>query len=68
MNLFDVVYSLTAGGPFQSTEAFSLNVYLEAFSFNNYGYGSAKAVLFFIAVGSITLLQVKISKRMEIEQ
>jgi len=68
MKLFDVIFSLTKGGPFQSTEAFSLNIYLEAFSFNNYGYGSAKAVLFFIAVGVVTLIQVTATKRLEIEQ
>jgi len=67
MKLFDVIYSLTKGGPFQSTEAFSLNIYLEAFSFNNYGYGSAKAVIFFIAVGVVTLLQVSATKRFEVE-
>ena len=65
--IFDVIFSLTRGGPFDSTEAFALNIYSEAFEANNYGLGSAKAVLFFIVVGLVTLTQVTITKRWEIE-
>ena len=65
--IFDVIFSLTRGGPFDSTEAFALNIYFEAFEANNYGLGSAKAVLFFLVVGVVTLLQVSITKRWEIE-
>ncbi len=66
--LFDVIFALTQGGPFGSTEAFALNIYKEAFEYNNYGLASAKAVIFFIVVSFITLLQVNATKRMEIER
>lgn len=65
--IFDVVFSLTRGGPYNSTEAFALNIYFEAFQANNYGLGSAKAVLFFFVVGIVTLIQVTITKRMELD-
>lgn len=65
--IFDVVYSLTNGGPYRSTEVFALNIYNEAFVYNNYGYGSAKAVLFFVLVAILSLIQVYFSKRREIE-
>jgi raffinose/stachyose/melibiose transport system permease protein len=65
--IFDVIFSLTKGGPFNSTEAFALNIYYEAFQFNNYGLGAAKAILFFIVVGAFTLAQVSFTKRLEIE-
>lgn len=65
--IFDVIFSLTRGGPFASTEAFALNIYFEAFETNNYGLGSAKAVLFFLVVGVVTLIQVTLTKRLEIE-
>lgn len=65
--IFDVIFSLTRGGPFNSTESFALNIYFEAFETNNYGLGSAKAVLLFVVVGAVTLLQVRITKRREIE-
>lgn len=65
--LFDVNFALTNGGPYGSTEAFALNIYNEAFVYNNQGVASAKSVIFFVVVGSITLVQVGISKRREVE-
>ena len=65
--LFDVNFALTNGGPYGSTEAFALNIYNEAFVYNNQGVASAKAVIFFLIVGFITLVQVGISKRREVE-
>ena len=65
--IFDVLFSLTKGGPFKSTESFALNIYYEAFQYNKYGLGSAKAVLFFVVVGLITLVQVSLTKRLELE-
>jgi len=54
-------------GPFGSTETFAINIYYEAFTYNNYGMASAKAVLFFLVVGVISTLQVLITKRLEVE-
>ena len=65
--MFDVIFSLTEGGPFRSTETFAINIYYEAFQYNNYGLGSAKAIVFFIVVGILTTLQVLITKKREVE-
>jgi raffinose/stachyose/melibiose transport system permease protein len=65
--MFDVIFALTKGGPFGSTETFAMNIYFEAFQYNNYGLGSAKAILFFIVVGIISTAQVLITKRWEVE-
>lgn len=65
--IFDVNLSLTAGGPYSSTELFAMNIYHEIFSLNNYGYGQAKAVVFFVIVAVITLVQVSLSKKREVE-
>ncbi len=65
--MFDVIYALTQGGPFGSTETFAMNIYYEAFSSNNYGLGSAKAIVFFLVVGIISTAQVVITKRWEVE-
>jgi len=66
--MFDVIYALTRGGPFGSTETFAMNIYFEAFSSNNYGLGSAKAIVFFVVVGIISTAQVLITKRWEVEE
>lgn len=65
--MFDVIYALTSGGPYGSTETFAMNIYYEAFSSNNYGLGSAKAIVFFLVVGVISTAQVLITKRWEVE-
>lgn len=65
--MFDVIYALTQGGPFGSTETFAMNIYYEAFSSNNYGLGSAKAIIFFLVVGIISTAQVLVTKRWEVE-
>jgi raffinose/stachyose/melibiose transport system permease protein len=65
--IFDVNLSLTNGGPYSSTELFAMNIYREIFNLNNYGYGQAKAFLFFIIVATITLIQVRITKKREVE-
>lgn len=65
--VFDANLSLTGGGPFKSTEMLALNIYTEAFVNNRYGIGEAKALIFFIVVAAITVLQVTISKRREVE-
>jgi raffinose/stachyose/melibiose transport system permease protein len=65
--IFDVNFSLTAGGPNNATEMMAMNIYNEIFSLSNYGYGQAKAIIFFIAVAVITLIQVSITKKREVE-
>jgi len=64
---FDIVLSLTAGGPFRSTETVALNIYYEAFSYSNFGIGSAKSLIYFILVGGVTMLQVRFTKNREVE-
>jgi raffinose/stachyose/melibiose transport system permease protein len=65
--IFDTNLSLTEGGPFGSTEMLAINIYKEAFTNNNYGIGEAKAIVFFLVVAAITIVQVYLSKKREVE-
>lgn len=65
--LFDLNLSLTKGGPFKSTESVALNIYNEAFNISRFGMGSAKAIIFFIIVALISILQVRATKSREVE-
>jgi raffinose/stachyose/melibiose transport system permease protein len=65
--MFDLNFSLTKGGPFNSTESVSINIYQEAFRNNHYGLGTAKALVFFIVVAIISTIQVMYTKRKEVE-
>ncbi|MFB0845867.1 carbohydrate ABC transporter permease [Paenibacillus oleatilyticus] len=65
--MYDLNVSLTQGGPFNSTQSVALNIYEEAFRNNRYGLGTAKAFIFFIVVALITLVQVSLTKKKEVE-
>jgi raffinose/stachyose/melibiose transport system permease protein len=66
--VFDVVYSLTGGGPGRQTQVIALNIYEEAFSGSyRIGYGSAKAIILFLMIAIVTLIQLWIMKRKEVE-
>ncbi|MCM3748122.1 sugar ABC transporter permease [Paenibacillus pasadenensis] len=64
---FDIILSLTKGGPYNSTQSVALNIYTEAFQNNNYGLGTAKALVFFVIVAIITSLQVWLTKSREVQ-
>lgn len=66
-NIYTVNLSLTNGGPYGSTELFALHIYDEIFGSSKYGYGQAKAVMFFLLISAITLTQVYFSKKKEVE-
>lgn len=65
--IYDINLALTGGGPGTSTEMFAMNIYNEIFSYNNYGYGQAKAIIFFLVVALITITQVVSTKRKEVQ-
>jgi multiple sugar transport system permease protein/raffinose/stachyose/melibiose transport system permease protein len=57
---FDVVWGMTAGGPFNSTQLLSTYMYSEAFQGRQLGYASAIAVVIFVlALGVIITYLVR---------
>ena len=64
---FDVNLTLTAGGPFKSTELLALKIYQTAFSNFDYGKGQAEALVLFVIVAIISLVQVSVSKKGEVQ-
>jgi raffinose/stachyose/melibiose transport system permease protein len=65
---YDVNLALTGGGPYRSTELISMHIFQDAFAFGNYGTGQSKAVIMFLIVAVASLVQVTISKRMEVQR
>ncbi|TLS51636.1 sugar ABC transporter permease [Paenibacillus antri] len=66
--VFDAVYALTGGGPGRSTQVIAINIMEEAFRFQQrYGYASAKAMILFLIVLLVTLIQLRVMKRREVE-
>lgn len=65
--VYDLNFSLTEGGPFNSTRMVSMHVVQKAFQESNYGLGQAEAIVLFVIVSLVTGLQVYLSKRQEVE-
>ncbi len=64
---FDIPFALTAGGPFGTTQTIALNIYQEAFIKYKLGMGSAKALILFLLVMLISLIQLKLTTKKEVE-
>jgi len=65
--IYDVNLSLTKGGPNNATEMFAMNIFNEIFGYGRYGVGQAKAIVFFLIVAAVTLTQVIITKKREVQ-
>lgn len=65
--LYDQNLSLTAGGPFNSTQMVAMQIFKTAFGESEMAYAQAKAVIFFIIVAVISLTQVYFNKKREVE-
>lgn len=66
--LFDQNLALTAGAPSRETAMLALDIFNTFYGRNGYeGVGQAKAVIFFLFVATIVLLQLRFSRRQEVE-
>lgn len=67
--LFDQNLALTNGAPSKMSELLALNIYNTFYGRPGYeGVGQAKAVIFFIIVGVIAVLQNKLTRSKEVQQ
>lgn len=67
--LFDQNLALTGGEPLHKTEMLALNIYTTFYGrVGAEGVGQAKAVVFFIIVVAIGLLQLKLTRDKEVQQ
>lgn len=63
--VFDQIMTLTKGGPAQSTESISYLIYNNGMSGGQFGFQSANAVIFFIVIVVISVLQMTITGKKE---
>lgn len=63
--VFDLIQVMTDGGPGRSTNVLVYKIYNEAFVKFNFGYASAIALVLFVMVLGITVIQFKWNQRME---
>jgi len=67
LKTFDVILSLTNGGPGMATTPIALDIYRTAFITSRFGYGTAKSVILFLLILLITFFQVNFFKSREVE-
>lgn len=63
--VFDQIMALTKGGPAQSTESISFLIYNNGMGGGQFGFQSANAVIFFIVIVTISVLQLNITGKKE---
>jgi raffinose/stachyose/melibiose transport system permease protein len=67
--LFDQNLALTAGAPSRASSMLALDIYTTFYGRNGYeGVGQAKAVIFFVLVAAIVLMQLYFSRSREVER
>ncbi|MCB2358777.1 hypothetical protein [Clostridium estertheticum] len=54
---------MTDGGPGNASRVAVLNIYQQAFEYNKFSYASAQAMLLFLIILVVTLIQWKGQKR-----
>ena len=61
--VFDLIFMLTEGGPGTATQLLSMYIYNKSFISWDYGVASAAAMILFLIVGGITLIQFRVEKK-----
>lgn len=64
---FDQIVALTGGGPGQATESISLLIYRGGFQGGEFAYQSANAVIYFIVIVAISVIQLRVLERREVK-
>ena len=62
-NVFISVYLVTQGGPLDQTQVLLTYMYREAFSYLDFGYGSALAFILTLIVFVLALVQLRLFRR-----
>lgn len=66
LTAFDLIFALTSGGPDGKTESLGLLVYNYAFVDNKFSYANTLAVVLFLVIVFVSLVQMKLSKKFEV--
>ena len=65
--IYDLNLSLTNGGPYNSTKMAVMTIMDKAFAFHRYGEGQAEAMVFFLIMLAVSLIQLKVTSKKEVD-
>ncbi len=66
LKTFDIIYTMTMGGPGYSSETLNIYTYQMSFQYFNFGYASALLVIFFALVLGISLIVTYLRRGLEL--
>jgi len=67
LKVFDIVFVMTKGGPGGATETLATMLYRTAFNLNNMGYGTAIAIVMFLFILVLSIVQLRMLRKRELE-
>ncbi len=65
--VFDVVWAMTSGGPGNASSVLGIYLYRTAFSFTQFGYGSAVAVSMFVIIFVMSMVYLRLFRPDRVE-
>ena len=65
LTTFDIVYSMTSGGPGEDTALIAYRITTEAFTNLNVGYASALAMLLFAVMAVFSWLNIRVMNKID---
>jgi ABC-type sugar transport system permease subunit len=64
-SVFDLIFVMTSGGPFNATQVAMTQVYLNAFQFQRFGYASAEAAVLLAIMALVSVILLRLGQREE---
>jgi raffinose/stachyose/melibiose transport system permease protein len=61
--VFDLIYLMTKGGPFHSSEVIGTYMYNQAFTLNNVGYGAAISIVLAVIIATFSIIYIRFAER-----
>lgn len=60
LNIFDIIWIMTQGGPYRSSATLGVNMYYESFLNFNFGHGAANATVLSIIVMAVSVFYLRV--------
>ena len=62
-SVFDLVFIMTNGGPFNATQVAMTQIYLNAFQFQRFGYASAQATVLLAIMALVSVVMLRFGRQ-----
>jgi ABC-type sugar transport system permease subunit len=62
-SVFDLVFIMTTGGPFNATQVAMTQIYLNAFQFQRFGYASAQATVLLAIMALVSVVMLRFGRQ-----